>query len=65
VEVRVEHELGRAPVARLAKSSGHAALDAAALDMMRQAAPRARVPESLRGRSFAVSLPVVFDLDEE
>lgn len=63
-EVRIEHEAGRAPVARLARSSGNAALDAAALDMMRQAAPRAAIPETLRERAFVVSLPVVFDIGE-
>lgn len=64
-EVRVEHGAGiPAPVARLERSSGNEALDSAALDMMRLAAPRAAVPELLRGRTFAVSMPVVFDLDE-
>ena len=33
--------------------------------MMRQAAPRTLVPESLRGRAFAVSLPVMFDASGE
>lgn len=64
-EVRIEHGAGiPAPVARLERSSGNEALDSAALDMMRLAAPRAAVPELLRGRTFAVSMPVVFDLDE-
>mgnify|MGYP003508428869 CR=1 FL=1 len=62
-EVRVELEGGALPVTRLARSSGHEALDAAALDMMRRAAPRTTVPELLRGQTFAVSLPVVFDLE--
>lgn len=65
VEVRVEHGSGIMPVARLARSSGHEALDAAALEMMRQAAPRTAVPEPLRGQAFVVSLPVIFDASEE
>jgi protein TonB len=64
-EVRVEHAAGAVPVARLARSSGHEALDAAALDMMRQAAPRTALPEPLHGRAFAVSLPVIFDASGE
>jgi protein TonB len=64
-EVRVEHAAGAVPVARLARSSGDEALDAAALSMMREAAPHAAVPELLRGRSFAVSLPVIFDASAE
>ena len=35
-----------------------------AVDMMTRAAAAAAVPELLRGREFAVSLPVVFDLAE-
>jgi protein TonB len=64
-EVRVEHDSGAMPVARLARSSGNEALDAAALTMMREAAPRTAIPETLRGRSFAVSLPVIFDASAE
>lgn len=47
--------------ARLAGSSGNDSLDAAAVAMMRQAAPRALLPETLRGRAFPVTLPVIFD----
>lgn len=50
---------------RIAKSSGHELLDQAALAMMRQAATRAPVPETLRGRLFAVTLPVIFDLRDD
>jgi len=63
-EVRVDLVDGRAAEVTLGRPSGDAALDAAALDMIRKAAPRAAVPESLRRRSFAVSLPIVFDPDE-
>jgi periplasmic protein TonB len=55
---------GMAPTVRLEKSSGHDALDEAALDMLRLALPTTPVPPSLRGRTFAVNLPVVFELPE-
>jgi len=48
----------------LARSSGHEVLDQAALDMLRQAAMRTALPESLRGQNFAVLLPVVFEVEE-
>lgn len=50
---------------RLMISSGHELLDEAALAMIGRAAEETLVPSSLRGRAFVVSLPVVFDLDEE
>jgi len=64
-EVRVTIETGL-PVRRvdLSRSSGYAVLDAAALEMLRQAVTRVVLPESLRGQSFAVSLPVVFEVEE-
>jgi protein TonB len=64
-EVHVELAAGLPPVARLAHTSGNDALDAAAVDMMRRAAPRTTLPEQLRGRSLVVSLPVLFELGEE
>jgi len=64
-EVRVELGAGAMPLTRLARSSGNEALDTAALEMMRQAAPRTTLPEALRGRAFAVSLPVIFDASED
>jgi protein TonB len=53
---------GRPAQIKVARTSGHAALDKAALAMLRQALPDTPLPESLRGRSFAVDLPVIFDL---
>lgn len=50
--------------ADLSRSSGHALLDAAALEMLQQAAMRAVLPESLREPGFAVLLPVVFAVEE-
>ncbi|MDI6747910.1 MAG: TonB family protein [Rhodocyclaceae bacterium] len=64
-EVRITVETGL-PARRvdLGRSSGHAVLDAAAVEMLRQAVTRVELPESLRGQSFAVSLPVVFEVEE-
>lgn len=47
----------------LVRPSGQAALDAAALEMMGRAAAATALPDSLRGRAFAVSLPVEFSPD--
>lgn len=52
---------GSAAEVLLARSSGDETLDAAALDMMKRAAPRTAVPDALRDRGFAVDLPIVFD----
>ncbi len=46
----------------LARSSGHEILDREAVNMMSRAATSAALPDSLRGRAFAVRLPVVFDI---
>lgn len=64
-EVRLAIERGgRAGVAELARSSGHDALDRAALAMVDAAAQRAPVPPVLQQQGFAVLLPVVFNLEE-
>lgn len=55
---------GVAQPPRLMGSSGHELLDEAALAMIGRAAQATLVPASLRGRAFAVKLPVVFDLDD-
>ena len=65
-EVRLEVGSDSQPrLATVARSSGHELLDRAALAMIDAGAQRARLPESLRGRSFVVVLPVVFNLDDE
>ena len=65
-EVRIEvGGDGRPQPATVARSSGHEVLDRAALTTIDAGALRARLPESLRGKAFAVVLPVVFNLDEE
>lgn len=53
---------GVAEGVRLARSSGHAVLDEAALSMLGRALPATPVPPALRERAFAVNLPVVFEL---
>lgn len=61
----VQVDVSRQGLARqilLARSSGHEILDREALSMMSLAAVSATLPDSLRGRDFAVRLPVVFDL---
>jgi protein TonB len=64
-EVRVSVTPGRGvPVAQLTKSSGHAALDEAALEMLRLAMPATPVPAPLQERAFSVDLPIVFELPE-
>lgn len=65
-EVRLEVGAeGQPRPATVSRSSGHEALDRAALTMIDAGAARARLPDSLRGRNFTVTLPVVFNLDEE
>lgn len=64
-EVRVSVEAGGAArSAALNRSSGHAVLDAAALEMLSKAASRAPLPDTLRGQNFAVLLPVVFEVED-
>ena len=65
-EIRVEvGRDGRPRPATVARSSGHELLDLAALSMIDAGATRARLPESLRGKAFAVVLPVFFNLEDE
>ncbi|MCK9387863.1 MAG: TonB family protein [Sulfuritalea sp.] len=64
--IRVEvGDDGRPRAATVDRSSGRESLDQAALAMIDAGALRARLPESLRGKAFAVVLPVVFNLDDE
>jgi len=55
---------GQAPQVLLAHSSGHELLDREALAMLARAAAATPLPDTLRGRVFGVTLPVVFDLAE-
>jgi protein TonB len=56
---------GQPRAATMVRSSGHELLDQAALAMIDAGAAHARLPESLRGKPFAVVLPVVFNLPGE
>jgi protein TonB len=65
-EIRVEvGQDGRPRAATVARTSGHETLDSAALAMIDAGALRARLPDSLRGKTFSIVLPVVFNLDDE
>ena len=52
------------PVVSLSQSSGFDVLDQAALDLVGQAVSTATIPESLRGRQFALTLPIHYRLDD-
>jgi len=54
------HRSGRLVAASLARSSGNAALDSAALDAVRRAGPFPQAPRELEGTSFRFNLPVDF-----
>ena len=53
---------GKRPSIDLLKSSGYPILDRQAIDTMSKAV--VPVPESLRGRQFALDVPVIFNLDD-
>ncbi len=53
---------GRRPSIDLLKSSGYPVLDRQAIDTMSKAV--VPVPEALRGRQFALDVPVIFNLDD-
>lgn len=46
----------------LRRGSGHEVLDRQALDMIGRAAPQVPLPAALRGREFALDIPVIFSL---
>ena len=65
-EIRLEVASdGQPRDATVTRSSGHQPLDRAAQAMIDAGAQRASVPESLRGKAFAVVLPVVFNLEDD
>jgi periplasmic protein TonB len=47
----------------LARSSGFPVLDEQALTMVKETVPLPEMPEGLRGREFAITVPVVFRLE--
>lgn len=52
------------PVVTLSQSSGFDVLDRAALDLVGQAVVTTVMPEGLRGRQFALTLPIHYRLDD-
>jgi periplasmic protein TonB len=65
VELRVSVRIGNATqTAELTKASGYPVLDEAALEMVRRALPATPLPAALQGQTFAIGLPVVFELPE-
>ena len=52
------------PQVSLSRSSGQEVLDQQALEMLGLAVRSASLPDSLRGRDFAIDLPLHFSLDE-
>lgn len=49
--------------ASIKTSSGHEILDNQALDMLKKGKTTVQIPTSLRGREFAIDVPVIFNLD--
>jgi periplasmic protein TonB len=52
------------PIVTIDQSSGHAVLDAQALEMLEKATRLAPLPDSLIGKRFAISLPIHYRLDD-
>ena len=52
------------PTVSIDQSSGHAVLDAQALEMLEKATRLAPLPVSLMGKRFAISLPIHYRLDD-
>lgn len=64
--VRVKLEVdasGAVTSSTISESSGHEALDKQALEMVKKASPLPSPPETLRGRPFTVTVPVLFRLE--
>jgi protein TonB len=67
-EVIVELQLdgnGKLKSKKIIQSSGHDVLDRQALDMVEKAAPFPLPPETLRGNSFSIKVPIPFKLEEQ
>ena len=65
-EVIVELELdgnGKLKSKKITQSSGHEVLDKQALEMVEKALPLPTPPETLRGTSFTITVPVPFKLE--
>ncbi len=46
-------------------SAGHEILDKQALDMLQKAKPRVQIPAGLRGKEFAIEIPVIYNLKDQ
>lgn len=67
-EVIVELQLdgnGKLKSKKIIQSSGHDVLDRQALDMVEKAAPFPLPPETLRGNSFSIKVPIPFKLEDQ
>ncbi|MFZ2267850.1 MAG: hypothetical protein WAV95_09760 [Azonexus sp.] len=64
ISIRLDVVAGE-PAVELASSSGYPELDAEALALVSMAVRSAVVPESLRGRSVVLSLPVRYSPPDE
>jgi protein TonB len=66
VELRVAFtENGTLQALTVTRSAGRAVLDEAAQSMIRSALPQLSVPQALRGKPFALEIPVDFSLKDE
>ena len=66
VELRIAiGETGALSLLTVKKSTGHAVLDDEAQAMIRTASSKAAIPPALRGRAFALEIPVDFFLKDE
>ena len=64
VEIRVDVAAAGGAEEHLLTSSGVVLVDQAAEEMIRRALPATPLPESLQGKAFSVTLPIVFESAE-
>jgi protein TonB len=65
VHVRIAVARDGAVAVRVRSSSGYPILDREALEIVRKAVAHVRLPDGLRGKSFSVELPVVYNLTDQ
>lgn len=65
VEVRVARDGTLVGSPKVVRSSGHASLDREAIRMVRAAAPFTALPQGLRSDVATLSVPIVFELEDE
>lgn len=64
VELTLKASPGLPPAVSVGRSSGHAVLDAQAEDTLSRAVLAAPMPEALRSKAFALTVPIRFSLEE-